>query len=451
MCEKELAEGDGVTLVIQGGARVAQHDFLSPEALSEMGSLSVIVCKDCADKVTHPAVPSMSIAAKEQTRVRIAYKVTAKGVMQPDVTSEAETVETAMANLEEALAKVEELAVMKGDQYEAHVGEVKFDPKKDWDEVGNGNFMPQPQVYSEIAIKRGVECSPEEHCERIFEDVDINPLLMKDITEPPTIRKMELGYMAVKRGSVLIEDGTYLPSDPCRASYNVWERCIAAWTKEELYTEGYSKKGKYPPKYETTWKRRKHYREELIFAQRQADTKARHVVIRHLAGLKTGYKEADIKSGSFVFVRIQRSRESLKLEQAARLDAIRNGAGMLPDNRAGQKLFGPPAESTLTIHETVEPEPEPAAAEKDIPFGDVPWEDGEPPALTILDVLQAYHDGGLIADDGLKANTKRGIDYMRQAKDFGPEDSNWAGAVTLLHRIESTLDNDKLIAHDKWE
>ncbi len=36
---------------------------------------------------------------KEQTRVRIAYKVSAKGVFQPDVTSEAETVETAMENL----------------------------------------------------------------------------------------------------------------------------------------------------------------------------------------------------------------------------------------------------------------------------------------------------------------------------------------------------------------
>lgn len=33
---------------------------------------------------------------KEQTRVRIAYKVSAKGVFQPDVTAEAECVETAM-------------------------------------------------------------------------------------------------------------------------------------------------------------------------------------------------------------------------------------------------------------------------------------------------------------------------------------------------------------------
>lgn len=51
----------------------------------------------------------------EQTRVRIAYKVSVKGVFQPDVTSEAETVETAMLNLRDALAKVELLAGDRGE------------------------------------------------------------------------------------------------------------------------------------------------------------------------------------------------------------------------------------------------------------------------------------------------------------------------------------------------
>ena len=49
----------------------------------------------------------------EQTRIRIAYKVSAKGQFQPDVTSEAETVKTAMLNLTEALYKVEELAASR--------------------------------------------------------------------------------------------------------------------------------------------------------------------------------------------------------------------------------------------------------------------------------------------------------------------------------------------------
>ncbi len=44
------------------------------------------------------------------TRVRIAYKISAKGQFQPDITSEAEDVDTAIANLEQALIKVKELA-----------------------------------------------------------------------------------------------------------------------------------------------------------------------------------------------------------------------------------------------------------------------------------------------------------------------------------------------------
>jgi len=50
----------------------------------------------------------------EVTRIRIAYKLSAKGIYQPDVTSEAETVETAMKNLKEGLKQVKELAVSEG-------------------------------------------------------------------------------------------------------------------------------------------------------------------------------------------------------------------------------------------------------------------------------------------------------------------------------------------------
>jgi hypothetical protein len=49
-----------------------------------------------------------------QTRVRIAYKISAKGTFQPDITSEAEDVETAMENLKKALPKVKELAISEG-------------------------------------------------------------------------------------------------------------------------------------------------------------------------------------------------------------------------------------------------------------------------------------------------------------------------------------------------
>jgi hypothetical protein len=47
---------------------------------------------------------------KEQARVRVNYKVSAKGLVQPDFTSEAETVDTAIKNLEELKAGFEDFA-----------------------------------------------------------------------------------------------------------------------------------------------------------------------------------------------------------------------------------------------------------------------------------------------------------------------------------------------------
>jgi hypothetical protein len=50
----------------------------------------------------------------EQTRVRIAYKVSAKGQFQPDVTAEAETVETAMSLMKEAHNEIMKFAKEQG-------------------------------------------------------------------------------------------------------------------------------------------------------------------------------------------------------------------------------------------------------------------------------------------------------------------------------------------------
>lgn len=46
----------------------------------------------------------------EQTRIRVNYKISAKGLFQPDITSEAETVETAMKNLRQAKAEMSAFA-----------------------------------------------------------------------------------------------------------------------------------------------------------------------------------------------------------------------------------------------------------------------------------------------------------------------------------------------------
>ncbi len=50
----------------------------------------------------------------EATRIRIAYKISAKGVFIPDVTSEAETVETAIENLKEAVKSIKTFAKSEG-------------------------------------------------------------------------------------------------------------------------------------------------------------------------------------------------------------------------------------------------------------------------------------------------------------------------------------------------
>ncbi len=346
------------------------------------------------------------------------------------------------------------------DQYEAQITEVTFDPKKDFSNVGNGNLMPNPEIHAAIALARGIEGTDQAQYEAIIEEVDLNPMLCKPLEAEPTMRKMKVGYVATKVGYVLNEDGTEHYSDPCTASYNVWDRCVIDWSKEEEATQGYEAKHikKWPSgdpyfeytwqnetkkraiKYMTPWARQRHFNEEMKFAQRKADTKARHIVIRVLAGLKTGYKESDLKDGRFIFVRIRRSRESLQLEQAARLDAIRHGA--LPDSRAKQKLFGPAAPKPgLTIHE---------AKQTPIPFDDVPWPEDDDNALSLLDVLQAYCDADLIDNDKLKVNTKTAIDALREVTGFGPEHQYWGNAVTLLARIESHLDNEKLIEHEKW-
>lgn len=51
----------------------------------------------------------------EETRIRVSFKISAKGEFQPDITSEAETVKTAMSNL--ALANSELRAYAKREGY----------------------------------------------------------------------------------------------------------------------------------------------------------------------------------------------------------------------------------------------------------------------------------------------------------------------------------------------
>lgn len=50
----------------------------------------------------------------KQTRVRMNYKLTAKGIFTPDITVEAETVETAIQMLNDATAEMNKFAEANG-------------------------------------------------------------------------------------------------------------------------------------------------------------------------------------------------------------------------------------------------------------------------------------------------------------------------------------------------
>lgn len=50
----------------------------------------------------------------EQTRIRVNFTVGAKGDFKPDITSEAECIETAMANLRSAHEQLEAFRIEKG-------------------------------------------------------------------------------------------------------------------------------------------------------------------------------------------------------------------------------------------------------------------------------------------------------------------------------------------------
>ena len=57
---------------------------------------------------------NMPEESTEKTRVRMNYKVSAKGQFQPDITTEGETVETAIRLLNEATAELTKFATANG-------------------------------------------------------------------------------------------------------------------------------------------------------------------------------------------------------------------------------------------------------------------------------------------------------------------------------------------------
>lgn len=222
------------------------------------------------------------------------------------------------------------------EEFDVQLSKVEFKIESDFSDVGNKTFMPTPALHYLIAEAKGISGIGVPQIVPIYENVNINEMYC--LEEYKQIN-MLVGYRCTKQSTVLNEDGTSRLSSPCTIDYNVWNRCAEAWTKEEMYTDGYKKKGQYPNKYDSKYKRKSHFQSELKFAMQKAETKAFDKTIRELAGLMTGYTADELKEGSWYFAKIRRSADIMKLETAARLTAIEGGKG--ESTKATKQLFGP--------------------------------------------------------------------------------------------------------------
>lgn len=208
------------------------------------------------------------------------------------------------------------------EEFDVIITDVKFDPKRlenSFTNVGTNNnpaWYPKTELVYDIAEARGILGYGEKTIETITEEVDINPMLCKPLDAEPAMRIMPVAVRVTKKSKVLCEDGTFRPSSPCTNEFNYWDRANLDWLNDEKYNNG---------KYKTPLLRKLRYMELKKFAIQQAETKAFVKTVRELAGLPTGFKTEDLQGGKLTFFKIVRSKTIIKLETAARIDAIRKG------------------------------------------------------------------------------------------------------------------------------
>jgi hypothetical protein len=322
------------------------------------------------------------------------------------------------------------------DEFEAVITELKIDIKSDFSDVGNETYMPKPELMYRIAEARGISGGEQSIVEDIIQEIDINPLLCKPIDAQPQFQRRIVGKKVIKYSTVLEEDGTLRRSSPCTSTYNVWERCLELWSKEELYTDGYTKQAKYPPKYDTPYKRKAHFDGEMKFASAKAETKAHLKTIRELAGLMTGYRKDDLAKGVMVFAKIRRSSMALKTETAARLAAL--SRGIEPGRTATAMLFG-----------STDLQPEPAHEAHDVQpdFEPVPQ---QAPAKTKRDefiaVLGMYIESFIVPANIMDPAGKV-LEWLKKTPTAESDKQYWAKAIGILKAIEQDLPESAKITH----
>lgn len=324
------------------------------------------------------------------------------------------------------------------EEFDVQISKVEFKLENDFSDVGNKTFMPTPALHYLIAEAKGISGIGNPQIVPIYENVNINE--MHCINEYKQIN-MLVGYRCTKQSTVLNEDGTSRLSSPCTIDYNVWNRCAEVWAKEEMYTDGYKKSGKYPNKYDTKYKRKAHFQSELKFSMQKSETKAFEKTIRELAGLMTGYTAIELKEEAWYFAKIRRSADIMKLETAARLSAIEGGKSQ--PTKAARQLFGPSkAEEPSQIKDVSSESPtEGPKVGKDISKEKITE---VKPTKQMADILTKY-----MADEETKKNiadseTVQGlIKWLKGNPDITDEKDNgplfWGKAIAKLKEIEKGM------------
>jgi len=311
-----------------------------------------------------------------------------------------------------------------------------------------------------VAEATGISGGDNSVTEPVIEEVDINPMLMKGLELEPTFRKMIVGRRVKKYSTLLQEDGTIRRSSPCTSIFNVWERCLELWSKEEANTKGYDSSivkhyqdgnayyeytynnqiKKKSLNYDTTFKRRAHFNAEMKFAHAKAETKAHSKTIRELAGLMTGYTAADLKEGKFIFSKVRKSQEALKLEQAANLNRISNGGKASP---AAAILFPPEEDELEEVAEAIihSEDPDPFESEPE----DVTPTDEE----KLLGIFQSYEHLEELTEEN-KILISKCIKWLESNPDKDAESYPrlWKKVLTRLDTIELNVDFDNKIERD---
>jgi hypothetical protein len=320
------------------------------------------------------------------------------------------------------------------EEFQAVISVVKFNKEQDFTNVGTKatpSWYPGTRIMYDIAEKRGISSAGDLQADPIMEEVDISTMEMEN---SPRLLKKKVGYKVVKSGTVVQEDGT-LRGVSRVSMENAWDEAVGLWNKEAAESEGYSKtvedqyhrkgyektwNGKkefHEYRYDTKWKRRVHFDNLLDKALGKAETKAKEKVIRELSGLKTGFTDGDLASGKFYFVKIVRSSSVLKLETAARIDALRQGVQ-------------PSADPSRLLFEAKEDAPIVAQGEA-----------AEPPREAMIRKLRHYDVNGMIPVAARDTATKL-LGWLSDTENASDDLVYWPKAKAVLEEIEKAIPDD---------